>query len=208
MPLQSWTPYWVLIVRKMNMWFQKSRPVDDDDEFPTHDGEPMPLGLNPIQEIHWLLSTIDDKLTVQDDVNKVLKRQNTRLKEVVHKQRRDFWIAVTLFAVLFAGVCVVGWQNHKNAVAACESSNNRLDGTRADKQEEYRINDASAKAQGFQEDGPIRTYYKDRLKWQLEELYPYRDCSDLSEEIPVPEDPPSFDDALEAYLKQQERDDR
>lgn len=144
-----------------------------------------------------LLAHIDElsaKLSLADDQAKK-NRNLTR------------WLlgATGLLVVVFVLLGGVVYQNSQNATASCESGNRRLEGTRAQAQEDWRIQDAAAEAQGYTETDALRKFYADRLEWQLEELYPYRDCTDLGKKIPTPGEPPSFAEALKQALEDEAR---
>lgn len=106
-----------------------------------------------------------------------------------------------LILVALVGVVVAIQQNKQNAVASCETGNRLREGQRLQAQEDWLIQDTAAGQQGFGEDSPLRMFYAERLAWQLEDLYPLRDCTDLSKKIPEPGKPPSFKEALQDALE-------
>lgn len=142
-----------------------------------------------LDRIEWSMESMRTRLTVGANARR-------RLAKVIRNQRIGAIITVLIAGVLFAFAYYNINENKENAVTTCESGNNRLQGSRADAQQEYNESDASAAIQGFAEDGAVRMYYRAKLDWKLNELYPFRDCKNLNKEIKVPSPPPSFNKAL------------
>lgn len=181
---------------------------------------PEPEDYRTPEERHLLLEAVDrlDRsiaaLTLRfdglEDANQAIRHQQDTLNTQQGLQRKtQRWQKVQTFciiAVLIFGALVIT-QNRHNARIACESGNRRVLANQAASREDWEINQAAAKAQGFTEGSPLRDFYDARLKWQLEEQFPLRDCEHLSEPIPLPGEPPSYDEALREALKFENRRD-
>lgn len=91
-------------------------------------------------------------------------------------------------------------------VASCESTND----TRAGQRKVWTFFFTVTKANAESQDQPkaVIDFYNNYLRWITEEVFPPRDCSDLTKEYSDPLPPPSFKEALEEAKKQEAREER
>lgn len=86
-------------------------------------------------------------------------------------------------------------------IVSCESGNLRLAGQRKIWSFFFEVTAASAKAR--HEPPAVLHFYDAYLAWITDEVLPDRDCTKLSQPIPEPGPPPSFERALKQSLRHQ-----
>jgi len=124
------------------------------------------------------------------------------------------WGALVSALVLLTGGWFVYQQQQDiqdSRIQQCENANATRVGQQAAWRELLNVSTASLEAQsaaeGVKPPKAVLAYYQAYTDWIEDDLFPLRDCENLDKAYPEPGPPPSFEKALKASLRQQQRDD-
>jgi hypothetical protein len=191
---------------------------------------------------------VRELIVLVDDLNKTWEgkeeeRQET--KRLATRANINSTIAIIAAVVAIASVVVsaifidnardaadkaqfVADENASIAKTNCENANKTREGQQNIWQEQYKVERASANAQGYPPEGPVQTWYREFMEWKTGTAPVYakdgsvegfmdsdkytgvlalRNCENLAEVAPDPGPAPDFQDALDEALEQERAED-